>query len=36
MLEHAKPDQLVELVLPYLWVALVDGVSRRTCARTRA
>ncbi|MFC9084639.1 hypothetical protein ACFTY7_49060 [Streptomyces sp. NPDC057062] len=25
MLEHAKPDQLVELVLPYLWVALVDG-----------
>lgn len=25
MLEHAKPDQLVELVLPYLWVALADG-----------
>ncbi|MFD7603120.1 hypothetical protein ACFWAN_21815 [Streptomyces mirabilis] len=25
MLEHAKPDQLVELVLPFLWVALSDG-----------
>jgi hypothetical protein len=25
MLEHAKPDQLVELVLPYLWTALADG-----------
>ncbi|MDH2393982.1 hypothetical protein QCN29_35585 [Streptomyces sp. HNM0663] len=25
MLEHAKPDQLVELVLPSLWVALADG-----------
>ncbi|OEJ28913.1 hypothetical protein AS594_35320 [Streptomyces agglomeratus] len=25
MLQHAKPDQLVELVLPYLWVALADG-----------
>ncbi|MFB7739935.1 hypothetical protein ACFC08_37550 [Streptomyces sp. NPDC056112] len=25
MLEQAKPDQLVELVLPYLWVALADG-----------
>ncbi|MBO3681965.1 hypothetical protein [Streptomyces sp. NEAU-YJ-81] len=25
MLQHAKPDQLAELVLPYLWVALVDG-----------
>lgn len=25
MMEHAKPDQLVELVLPYLWVALADG-----------
>ncbi|MGW0828324.1 hypothetical protein [Streptomyces sp. NPDC002845] len=25
MLEHAKPDQLVELVLPYPWVALADG-----------
>ncbi|MGW5330706.1 hypothetical protein [Streptomyces sp. NPDC004014] len=25
MLEHAKPDQMVELVLPYLGVALVDG-----------
>lgn len=25
MLEHAKPDQLVELVLPYLWVSLADG-----------
>lgn len=25
MLEHAKPDQLVELVLPYLWAALADG-----------
>ncbi|MEH6375872.1 hypothetical protein V7793_16255 [Streptomyces sp. KLMMK] len=25
MLEHAKPDQLVEVVLPYLWVALADG-----------
>ncbi|MGW3308214.1 hypothetical protein ACWDG9_16690 [Streptomyces sp. NPDC001073] len=25
MLEHAKADQLVELVLPYLWVALADG-----------
>ncbi|WP_030019370.1 hypothetical protein [Streptomyces monomycini] len=25
MLEHAKPEQLVELVLPYLWVALADG-----------
>lgn len=25
MLEHAKPEQLVELVLPYLWAALVDG-----------
>ncbi|MFE9685833.1 hypothetical protein [Streptomyces sp. NPDC006285] len=25
MLEHAKPDQIVELVLPFLWVALSDG-----------
>lgn len=25
MLEHAKPDQLVELVLPFLWVAISDG-----------
>ena len=25
MLEHATPDQLVELVLPYLWVSLADG-----------
>ncbi|PKT71316.1 hypothetical protein CW362_19930 [Streptomyces populi] len=25
VLEHAKPDQLVELVLPFLWVALSDG-----------
>ncbi|MGA5183036.1 hypothetical protein ACPCBF_25180 [Streptomyces pseudogriseolus] len=25
MLEHAEPDQLVELVLPYLWAALADG-----------
>ncbi|MFF0190819.1 hypothetical protein [Streptomyces sp. NPDC005244] len=25
MLEHAKPDQLVELVLPFLWVAVSDG-----------
>ncbi|MEV5687573.1 hypothetical protein AB0L68_30970 [Streptomyces sp. NPDC052164] len=25
LLEHAKPDQLVELVLPHLWAALVDG-----------
>ncbi|CAM5333346.1 hypothetical protein SALBM135S_09592 [Streptomyces alboniger] len=25
MLEHAKPDQLVELVLPFLWTALSDG-----------
>lgn len=25
MLEHAKPDQIVELVLPFLWAALTDG-----------
>lgn len=25
MLEHAKPEQLLELVLPYLWVALAEG-----------
>ncbi|MFJ1954650.1 hypothetical protein ACIOGT_25875 [Streptomyces microflavus] len=25
MLEHAKPDQIVELVLPFLWAALMDG-----------
>lgn len=25
MLEHAKPDQLVELVLPFLWAAISDG-----------
>lgn len=25
MLQHAQPDQLVELVLPYLWVAVADG-----------
>lgn len=25
MLEHAKPDQIVELVLPFLWAALSDG-----------
>ncbi|MFE7111796.1 hypothetical protein ACFU98_29635 [Streptomyces sp. NPDC057575] len=25
MLEHAKPDQIVELVLPYLWASLADG-----------
>ncbi|MGW1046968.1 hypothetical protein [Streptomyces sp. NPDC002547] len=25
LLQHAKPDQLMELVLPYLWAALVDG-----------
>ncbi|MEC4019387.1 hypothetical protein [Streptomyces sp. H27-D2] len=25
MLGHAKPEQIVELVLPYLWVALSDG-----------
>ncbi|MFH9439259.1 hypothetical protein [Streptomyces rochei] len=25
LLEHAKPEQLVELVLPHLWVSLVDG-----------
>ncbi|MEV5950385.1 hypothetical protein [Streptomyces sp. NPDC051993] len=25
MLQHATPDQLVELVLPYLWVGLADG-----------
>jgi hypothetical protein len=25
LLQHAKPDQLVELVLPHLWAALADG-----------
>ncbi|MEV6328515.1 hypothetical protein [Streptomyces sp. NPDC051909] len=25
LLEHAKPDQLVELVLPHLWAAIADG-----------
>ncbi|MFF5185657.1 hypothetical protein ACFY30_18040 [Streptomyces sp. NPDC000345] len=25
LLEHAEPDQLVELVLPHLWAALADG-----------
>ncbi|MGW2769786.1 hypothetical protein [Streptomyces sp. NPDC001275] len=25
LLKHAKPDQLVELVLPHLWAALADG-----------
>ncbi|MFC9916540.1 hypothetical protein [Streptomyces sp. NPDC059862] len=25
LLQHAKPDQLVELVLPHLWVSIIDG-----------
>ncbi|MBK3573879.1 hypothetical protein JHN63_08615 [Streptomyces sp. MBT65] len=25
LLQHAKPDQLVELLLPHLWVSIVDG-----------
>lgn len=25
LLQHAKPDQLVELVRPHLWVPIVDG-----------
>ncbi|MEV5880609.1 hypothetical protein AB0L75_41850 [Streptomyces sp. NPDC052101] len=25
LLQHVKPDQLVELVLPHLWAALADG-----------
>lgn len=25
LLQHAKPDQLVELVLPHLWASLADG-----------
>ncbi|WP_263579563.1 hypothetical protein [Streptomyces sp. PSKA30] len=36
LLQHAKPDQLVELMLPHLWVSIVDAASRRTCAWTRA
>ncbi|QCD60291.1 hypothetical protein [Streptomyces hawaiiensis] len=25
LLQHAKPDQLVELMLPHLWVSIIDG-----------
>lgn len=31
MLQHAKPDQLVELVLPYLWVSIADGHPANVC-----
>lgn len=31
MLQHAKPDQLVELVLPYLWVSIADGNPANVC-----
>ncbi|WP_406486055.1 hypothetical protein [Streptomyces phaeochromogenes] len=24
-MQHAKPDQLVELMLPHVWVSVVDG-----------
>ncbi|MER5509322.1 hypothetical protein ABT052_28895 [Streptomyces sp. NPDC002766] len=31
MLQNAKPDQLVELVLPYLWAAIADGNPSNIC-----